>query len=146
MIIENLTKKEIEASRILLDLTLGIEHSGKSFFSHLYNTFYILKKMNLDEDTCLAGMYHSIYGTEYFKIDKQVQKDEVIKTIGQKANKLVEYFCTENRNDFILNGKIEDQDRLSLLYILYANEIEQRGEKNILFLNKIKEEIGKRLL
>ena len=37
------------------------------FYDHCYGVYSFLKERALPEYVCLAGLYHSIYGTEYFK-------------------------------------------------------------------------------
>jgi len=126
----NFTEKEVLAVKYLFDKTKHVPHSKASFFGHLYNTFFILKNMNASEDTCLAGLYHSCYGTEKFNLKNKIDKKDVIFYIGKDAEELVYYFSLPNRNDVILQNSmnLDPKKQLSLLQILYANEIEQRQE------------------
>ena len=48
-------------------ISSGIEHSKSTYFNHCYGTYMKLKGMGLDETVCLAGLYHSVYSTEYLK-------------------------------------------------------------------------------
>ena len=106
-----------------------LNHSQSDGFSHLYNTFKILKNNGLDEDICLAGLFHCIYGTgsyndaEELKIDRDVVRD----LIGEQAENLVmEYKKCFPRNISLFKfGKIEENLRRKLLWISYANAIEQ---------------------
>ena len=69
--------------------TQQIPHYKKNLFQHLINVYDKLREWKCDEDVCYAGLFHSIYGNEYFK--EQVEKDRnVIKNlIGEKAENLV---------------------------------------------------------
>ena len=122
------TEKEIVAVKYLFDKIKHVPHSKASFFGHLYNTFFILKNMNASEDTCLAGLYHSCYGTERFNLKDKINKNDVIFYIGKNAEELVYYFSLKNRDEVILQNSmnLDSKKQLSLVQILYANEIEQR--------------------
>ena len=124
-----LSQREVDASIYLFKRVNTISHSGASFFGHLYNTFFILKNMGASEDTCLAGLYHSVYGTERFLYSTEITKEEVISMIGDKAEKLVYLFSLEDRLDNSMQSKLEldRETRLSLLQMLYANEKEQNN-------------------
>ena len=124
------TEREILAIKYLFDKTKYIPHSKASFFGHLYNTFFILKNMNASEETCLAGLYHSCYGTERFSLNNKISKKDVVFYIGENAEELVYYFSLPNRDSIILQNSmnLDPKKQLSLLQILYANEIEQRQD------------------
>lgn len=126
----NFTEKEIVAVKYLFDKVGHVPHSKASLFGHLYNTFYILKNMNASEETCLAGLYHSCYGTEKFNLNDKINKEDVVFYIGQDAEELVYYFSLRNRDEVILQNSmgLDPKKQLSLLQILYANEIEQRQD------------------
>lgn len=137
--------KQNKAVNFLREKTAHISHSETSFFDHLFGTFCVLKKFQCDEDICLAGLFHAIYGTEYFNNLSHIKEDEVIELIGTNANKLVKLFAVENRNDVILNNlfNVNKQVHLSLLYILYANLIEQahRIDFDLSFVGSVKNKI-----
>lgn len=124
-----ITEKESLAVKYLFDKVKHVPHSKASLFGHLYNTFFILKNINASEDTCLAGLYHSCYGTEKFNLKDKINKEDVVLRIGQNAEELVHYFSLKNRDDVILKNSmnLDLNKQLSLVQILYANEIEQRG-------------------
>jgi len=120
-------------------------HTGRSLIEHLEGTYNILKKWNCCEDLCLAGLCHSIYGTESYK--KQTvpleSRTSVKKLIGKDAEELAylfgahkkEYFWEllgENKN-FNIHDRFSDQiinigkDQVSSLVTLtLANWLEQR--------------------
>lgn len=141
----DMSPKEIEAATALKKLTHDIPHSGVTFFEHLFGTFCVLKNFGCDEDTCLAGMFHAIYGTEFFKNAPCVEESYVKDLIGGEANRLVRLFSTDNRNVGIVNNllNVDSQTHLKLLYILYANLIEQanRIDFNLELVGSIKNKI-----
>lgn len=86
--------------------TDSTEHLNKrSLYSHLLGTYRILKKWNSSEEICLAGLYHSIYGTySYRKSLVNLEQRGIIKAaIGSDAEKLVYYYCLEDRKHFSYN-------------------------------------------
>lgn len=143
----SLSNREKQAIEFIKQRTQFLSHSGTSFFDHLYNTFLLLKSYNLSEDTCLAGLFHSIYGTEFYNADLKVDEKEVINLIGERANFLVKCFSEENRLEKIMSNyfNLQIQDDLDLTYILYANEIEQAYRSNIndfSFFSNVKSKIS----
>jgi hypothetical protein len=123
-----LDDKEKENLEYLKTKCNGIMHTRTcTLYEHLSNTFYILKHLNQDNDTCFAGMLHSIYGTEYFNPGMFTAESEVIEKIGESANQLIKYFSIQNRDFNIVENSLnlDKKNHLALLYILYANYIEQ---------------------
>jgi (p)ppGpp synthase/HD superfamily hydrolase len=62
-----------------------IAHSRSTLLAHLKGTYLLLREWGNDEDTCAAGLFHSVYGTHNFP--KVIIKDrsEVRAMIGEKA-------------------------------------------------------------
>ncbi|MEN5378521.1 DUF6817 domain-containing protein [Sphingobacterium kitahiroshimense] len=88
----------------LADLLLSLHtdqkaHSFRSLHKHLEGTYNILKEWGNNEAICLAGLFHSIYGTNTFKNQsiELSKRCEVRKVIGDKAEDLAFLFCTTNR-------------------------------------------------
>lgn len=46
--------------------TAAAPHTGRSLRDHLIGTFDLLEAWGNDRDVCLAGLFHSIYGTEVY--------------------------------------------------------------------------------
>jgi hypothetical protein len=137
-----------KALTYIQDLTKNINHSGDSFFNHLYSTAIELDRANMPGHVVMAGLYHSIYGTEYFKPPITVTRDTITKIIGPEAEDLVHSFCTiENRTHTLLQDwSFEPQKRYYLLNIELANLREQADRiKNISDKNikDIQKEIAK---
>ncbi len=77
--------------------THKIKHSKTSLFEHLINVFNILKSWKCSEEICFAGLFHSIYGNEIFKIQVEKDREKIKDLIGQEAEKIVFDF-NQNRN------------------------------------------------
>ena len=116
--------------QFLWSKTKDISHSGKSFFEHLYNTFLILEQREAPRDVCIAGLFHSVYGTEFFQraIVSPDDRSFIQEMIGEYAETLVYAFCTlkdrllsllENRPNY------SQTFRRDMLMIACANLIEQ---------------------
>lgn len=102
-------------------------------FPHLLGTYKILKKWNKPEYVCLAGLHHSVYGTEYFKFHTPYTRDYVKKIIGEQAENLVYEFCTtEPRiNSLLARSKNwSDQVYADLIDIELANMEDQHYEND----------------
>lgn len=71
-----------------------VPHSGSVFSSHLMGVYDLLKGWGCPEHVMLAGLFHSIYGTETFKcfsLDLS-QRQEVRRVVGLPAERLVYIF------------------------------------------------------
>ncbi len=86
--------KAEKAINFFRDLTANVAHSRSTFFSHCFNIYNMLKEKGLEENVCLAGLYHSIYGTESFKTPLNIDRETVRLFIGKYAENLVYQFCT----------------------------------------------------
>ena len=111
----------------LKNLTQNTNHSGRSFYEHLYETGLLLYKMGEPEYICDAGLYHSVYDTSYYKAGLDTTREQVKELIGEKAENLVYIFCNlENRTEALLNRQDIPKDiHIDLLKLEYANSIEQ---------------------
>ena len=132
----------------------NISHSNRTLMTHLQGTYDILKQWGMDESVCLAGLFHSVYGTDAFSL-QPVARDEsqqVVALIGERAEHLVNLYCSVSRKTLFLANKPEDilfridnckedisnADMCGLLHIEYANLIEQgqaMGLKGRVFIN-----------
>ena len=79
-----------------------IEHTDKSYLAHLIAVCRGLDRWGCEEHVCLAGLFHSIYGTELFQgftlpFEK---RDEVRKLIGERAEYLAWTNCVLDRTVF----------------------------------------------
>jgi hypothetical protein len=67
-----------------------LRHSGRTLYDHLVGTYRILKSEGASRDVCLAGLFHSIYGTSIYKADTMdannpAHRDTIRKLIGERA-------------------------------------------------------------
>jgi len=120
-------------------------HSQKSLTDHLLGTYKILSDWKVEEAVCLAGLCHSVYGTESFTKQAVPLSDRVylINLIGEQAEELVYLFGCHIKKTFWDNLnkevdlKIDDRFTLhpisinlkiykSLVTMTLANWLEQR--------------------
>ena len=102
-------------------------HSGRDLMEHLVGTAELLIHWNCDRDVVLAGLCHSIYGTDSYHtvtIDPS-RRDEVRALIGEKAEELAWQFG--HRKNPRMSSFIE-QKETDLVVIECANLIEQKVE------------------
>jgi hypothetical protein len=106
-------------------------HSGRTLFDHLKGVHDLLRDWDNEHHVCLAGLFHSIYGTSTFKHQSMSDRGELIKLIGVPAELLVHHFATAK--DRPLFESVEDKGiRRNLLEIEAANILEQGGNVNTL--------------
>ena len=70
-------------------------HSGRTLLEHLIGVYKVLDEGFAPLHVCDAGLFHSVYGTAYFKpktisLDK---RDIVKEIIGKDAENLAFMFC-----------------------------------------------------
>ena len=107
----------------------------RNLLHHLVSVSAILSERGASDDLCKAGLFHSIYGTSFYK-NKTVsldERDKIKELIGVWAETLVYEFCMlpKDRRSAIMkleNGPL----RNDLIDLNYANYDEQRmwKEKN----------------
>ena len=131
---------------LLIELnTDSLSHSHGTLIEHLEKTYELLKQWNNPDYVCLAGLFHSIYGTQIYT--KQTlgleQRDVIKKAIGVEAEYLAYLFCIMDRRYFYshLNSQklrclpdgnyilISEENKRNLSEILVANELEQQKRK-----------------
>jgi (p)ppGpp synthase/HD superfamily hydrolase len=112
-------------------------HSGRSLIDHLIGTYDILKKWKCDEEICIAGGLHSIYGTNVFTKESLSKKDRpMVRHLFGNAERLAWLFGNINRPQAIERGVgikrksgnriiLSTRDCFSLRLIEAANLIEQ---------------------
>ncbi len=81
------------------------EHSTRRLIDHLLGTHHLLQSWNVPTDTSLAGLFHSIYGTKYYKNRtlEYSDREKVRKIIGSQAEHLAYLFCVTDRREFFAN-------------------------------------------
>jgi len=127
--------------------TQDIEHSGRDFYTHLRGTYDLLAAWGNPKFVCLAGLFHSIYGTFVFRRKTLAfdQRNTVRELIGHQAEFLAYVFCVTERGGFPAlaagSGRVVVEDyrtkekialsRTELTHLLEieaANLIEQGGD------------------
>ncbi len=66
-----------------------INHSRSTLLTHLEGTYWLLHEWGNDEDTCVVGLFHSVYGTHNFSRAIIKDRDKVCAIIGETAERLV---------------------------------------------------------
>jgi hypothetical protein len=128
--------------------TGGVKHSGRTLFDHLVGTYALLKQRKAPEYVCLAGLFHSIYGTNIFRHQAVPFTDrvEIIELIGPLAERLAFIFSSCNRPSALVEAvkdgppyrvvnrldmktimPLSGEDMFDLLLIEIANLEEQGG-------------------
>ena len=79
-----------------------IPHSDTPFLAHLIGVCNKLREAGCEETVCLAGLFHSIYGTEMFQGFSlpMEQRDTVRQLIGERAEGLAYLNCCMDRASF----------------------------------------------
>ena len=76
-----------------------VEHYGRSLLQHLDGTYKLLNQWGNSEEVCVAGLFHSVYGTERLDSSKleSIDRSELEKVIGKYSELLVFLFSMANR-------------------------------------------------
>lgn len=76
-----------------------VPHSKTRFLSHLIGVYTDLKEWGCPEYLTLAGLFHSIYGTEAFQGFSLplARRDEVRELIGERAERIAYVNCALTR-------------------------------------------------
>ena len=70
-----------------------VKHKNQSLLEHLIGVRDILNKWGAPEYIQDGGLFHSVYGTTYFKPQLTMDRDAVRYLIGEKAEELAYWFC-----------------------------------------------------
>lgn len=77
-------------------------HSRRTLLEHLQGTYELLTQWGNDPIVCIAGLFHSIYGTYIF--EKQSadlgMRDRISDVIGSESEQLVHLFCVTDRRTY----------------------------------------------
>ena len=104
----------------------NVKHQQRTLLEHLKGTSDKLKNMGAPQYLQDAGLFHSIYGTDYFEHKTDITRELIASLIGQRAEQLVYFFCSlPDRNIQILQHKFKPDELQRDLYIIeYANLLE----------------------
>jgi len=103
--------------------TNTMAHSNRNLMTHLRGVYSLLREWGNPSAVCLAGLFHSIYGTTFFtKTTVQLtQRQEIRDRIGVEAENLVYLFCACDRPHLVSQMTIDHQ---------LEEEEEEEEEKN----------------
>jgi hypothetical protein len=76
-------------------------HSGRTFIHHLVGTWRILAIWGHPAPLCNAGLFHSVYGTQYFRQGhfSADERDVIRGLIGEDAEEIAYLFCALDRSE-----------------------------------------------
>jgi hypothetical protein len=96
------TRASVRGARLELLKALGfatLQHdSHVPFLSHLLGTRRLLAAWGERPALCDAGLFHSVYGTEYFEPDRMPTRKDVIAIIGAEAERIAWLWCAIRRD------------------------------------------------
>lgn len=133
-----------------------IGHDSVNLYSHLAGTYRLLQEWGNPIHVCLAGLFHSIYGTVHFRrrAVPLSARPRLRTLIGEEAERLAYIFCVTDRpaaflsewrkpEHVLYDRYLKDQivlNRQELLWLLEieaANLIEQGGKLWLADLRRI---------
>lgn len=81
-------------------------HLHGSLYAHLKGTHDLLVSWGCERHVCLAGLYHSVYGTNIYRVQTLPLKRrrEVTEIIGAEAEQLAYMFCIADRPQAFLES------------------------------------------
>lgn len=105
---------DIEAF-LLLTGAQDLPHSGRTLLGHLQGTHRLLGAWGNPPDVALAGMFHSVYGTNAFRHVTVAlpQRGAVRELIGEAAEALAYIFCSIDRPQAITSTAARADGRVA---------------------------------
>jgi hypothetical protein len=81
------------------------EHSTRSLLDHLDGVCQLLEQWGNPPEVCIAGLFHSVYGTESYTIQSVgLERRAYIRgLIGERTEELVYLFCACDKSHFTDN-------------------------------------------
>jgi len=123
----------------------GFSHTDFGLIGHLKGTYEILKNWKCSDELCMAGLCHSIYGTESYRKDPidLSERDNIRSIIGEESERIAYLFGAHVKDslwenlDRVENFRIFDRleskevsierrDLQDLITLTLANWLEQR--------------------
>ncbi|UUZ66296.1 hypothetical protein LP417_35370 (plasmid) [Polaromonas sp. P1-6] len=91
-------------------------HGQRNLLKHLESTYAILKAAGQQDAVCVAGLFHSVYGTSSFKIQTVSfdDRDSVRALIGERSEQLAWLFCKLDRSSALQLHVEKSQLRLPI--------------------------------
>ena len=112
----------------------NIPHRESNLLAHSISVSEMLQSYNRPIEEQVAGLFHSIYGTEYQMYGTKITREEIQSIIGKESEHIVNLFCTlEDRVNTILYGKgLKEPYKTTLRWLEYCNIKDQAPEADIL--------------
>ena len=112
----------------------SIPHRESDLLSHSIRVAGMLYNYNRPVDEQVAGLFHSIYGTEFQMYQINVTRQEIQNLIGERSEYIANLFCTLNdRVNTILYGRgLKEPDKTTLRWLEYCNIKDQDPQAAIL--------------
>jgi hypothetical protein len=126
-----------------------VSHSGRDLRQHLVGTWQLLNQWHMPQPVCVAGLCHSLYGTNVFRVSvlhRPSDRRRLASIIGPRAEHLVYLFSLIDRPRALLSVDkradkvgikvsgarsvvaVSKRTYISLLAIELANLIEQGSQ------------------
>ena len=111
-----------------------IPHRESNLLVHSISVSEMLQSYNRPIEEQVAGLFHSIYGTEYQMYSTKITREEIKSIIGKESEHIVNLFCTlEDRVNTILYGKgLKEPYKTTLRWLEYCNIKDQDPTAQIL--------------
>ena len=139
-----------ELVTFLEDMGAGrIRHSARTFLDHLVGVAKLLERWGASASATKAGLFHSIYGTEYFKgaVLSFDDRPKIRALLGDDAERLAYVFCAFDRSslyralargepytvDLVGGGElaVTKGELADLARIVWANALEQAPHAHV---------------
>lgn len=134
--VETIRKPPMNDPRIQFLIDSGaarLPHSGRTLLQHLIGTARQLKRHGRPQTEVLAGLFHSVYATEYYKLANalSISRASVISLIGNDAESLAYIFCNlRPRRPLLIAGAFREPLLNQLRWIEYCNMVDQGIRSN----------------
>jgi len=111
-----------------------IPHRESNLLEHSIGLSKMLSSFGRPIEEQVAGLFHSIYGTEFQMYKINVSTEEVQSVIGERSEYIVNLFCAlDDRVNTILYGRgLKDPDKTTLRWLEYCNIKDQDPTASIL--------------
>lgn len=104
-----MSRRLIKYHRFLLARGAGeIDHYGRPLLAHLKGTYELLRQWRNPDEVCIAGLFHSVYGTENLT-DKAIDlsyRSQVQALIGRHSEELARLFCLADRTALLTRNAL----------------------------------------
>jgi Domain of unknown function (DUF6817) len=117
--------------------------SGVPFLSHLIGTRRVLVEWGSRPALCDAGLFHSVYGTEYFQPAQAASREQVQAVIGAEAERVAWLWCNIERDTLDIRRRsvrlrsthsaeaLSDTEVSDIATLWSADTVEQIGRMSV---------------